>query len=79
MTPNETWIEDLVATQQPGWSLDSPFYTDPAIFRRDRERVFARQWIMAGHVAQIPERGPPDISRAECGKNNQFIRSHKEI
>jgi Rieske 2Fe-2S family protein len=54
MTRDDAWIDDLVAAQRPGWSLDSPFYTDPAIFQRDRKCVFARQWIMAGHVAQIP-------------------------
>lgn len=57
MKTDSAWIEELVAVQKPGWSLDASFYNDPAIFARDRERVFARQWVMAGHVAQIPEPG----------------------
>lgn len=57
MSVADTWIDDLAARQRPGWSLDAEFYTDPSIFRRDRERLLTRQWIMAGHVAQIPAPG----------------------
>lgn len=57
MKPGGAWIDELARVQKPGWSLDAPFYTDPEVFARERERVFARQWIMAGHVAQIPGAG----------------------
>lgn len=57
MNPTCDWIGELVRVQKPGWSLDAPFYTDPTIFARERDRVFARQWIMAGHVEQIPNSG----------------------
>jgi Rieske 2Fe-2S family protein len=53
----DAWIDELAAAQQPGWSLDAPFYTDPAVFQRDRKHIFDRQWLMAGHIAQIPNRG----------------------
>jgi len=50
-------IDKLIAAQRPGWSLDRPFYQDQAIFERERERLFCKQWIMAGHVSQIPHQG----------------------
>ena len=53
----QDWIDELIAAQRPDWSLDQPFYQDPAIFERDRERLFCNQWIMAGHASQIPSRG----------------------
>ncbi len=52
------WIDDLVQAQRAGHSLDQALYLDPAIFARDRERVFGNHWIMAGHESQIP--GPGD-------------------
>lgn len=54
---SDDWIDAAVAAQRPGWSLDQAFYTDPAIFRRDVERVLGGQWLLAGHAAQIPRRG----------------------
>ena len=53
----DDWIDELIQGQRPGYSLDQALYVDPAVFRRDRERIFANQWIMAGHVSQIPEPG----------------------
>lgn len=50
-------IDRLIEAQRPGHSLEQAFYTDPAIFERDRERVFRNHWIMAGHASQIPQPG----------------------
>jgi Rieske 2Fe-2S family protein len=54
---SQDWIDQLIVAQRPDWSLDRPFYQDPVIFERDRERLFRNQWIMAGHVSQIPAQG----------------------
>jgi Rieske 2Fe-2S family protein len=54
---DETPIEKLVALQRPGYTLDRAFYTEPAIFERDVERIFLRQWLLAGHVSRIPSPG----------------------
>jgi phenylpropionate dioxygenase-like ring-hydroxylating dioxygenase large terminal subunit len=51
------WIDTLIERQQLGRSLDRAFYVAPAVFERDRERVFANHWIMAGHESQIPRAG----------------------
>ncbi len=32
-------------------------YTDPAFFRLERERIFARTWLFAGHESEWPEPG----------------------
>lgn len=50
-------IDDLIARRRPNFSLEQPFYTDPAIFQRDLERVHYRNWLMAGHVSRLPESG----------------------
>jgi glycine betaine catabolism A len=37
--------------------LDRDYYTSEKIFEREYERVYSRDWIYAGHVSQLPERG----------------------
>ena len=32
-------------------------YTDPEFFRLERERIFARSWLFAGHTSEWPEPG----------------------
>jgi Rieske 2Fe-2S family protein len=51
------WIDALIEAQPPGHSLSQPFYTHPAIFELDRERIFRNHWILAGHASAIPEAG----------------------
>ena len=50
-------IATLIAEQKPGYSLDQRFYTDPAIYELELERIIYRNWILAGHVSQLPESG----------------------
>jgi Rieske 2Fe-2S family protein len=57
MPATDGWIDALCAAQRPGYSLDQAFYQDPAIFRRDVERVLGNHWIMAGHASQVPAAG----------------------
>ena len=45
------------AAEQPDISLEQPFYCDDSVFERDMSAVFHRQWILVGHVSQIPEPG----------------------
>ena len=35
-----------------GYSLTSDYYTDPAIFAAERERIFFRPWQRVGHAEQ---------------------------
>ena len=50
-------VDELIARQKPGFTLEQPFYRDPEIFRRDMARVVARAWLYVAHVSEIPERG----------------------
>ena len=37
--------------------LAARYYTDPDVFAAEMEQVFARSWVMVGHVSQIAEPG----------------------
>jgi len=50
-------VSRLVAAHKPGFSLDQPFYTDPEIYALELERIVYRNWILAGHVSEWPEKG----------------------
>ncbi len=50
-------IDALIEAQRPGRSLDRAFYTEPAIFERDRRRLFRHHWVLAAHVSQFEKAG----------------------
>src|SRR5579863_6603048 len=50
-------IARAIARQRPGFSLDQPFYLDPAIFACDIERFLARHWLCAGHESSAAKPG----------------------
>ncbi len=50
-------IAELIASQKQGYSLDQRFYSDPAIYELELERIIYRHWVFAGHVSQLPEPG----------------------
>jgi phenylpropionate dioxygenase-like ring-hydroxylating dioxygenase large terminal subunit len=55
-------------------ALDARYYTDQALFARERERIFHRTWQFAGHASQIE--GPGDYFTFEVSGQNLFtIRS----
>jgi Rieske 2Fe-2S family protein len=43
--------------QRAGWSLEQSLYTDPAIFDLERDVWFPRQWMLMGHVSELPRQG----------------------
>jgi len=38
-------------------SLDARYYTDPKVYETEREAVFARTWLFAGHIGQVEKPG----------------------
>lgn len=54
---NAPHLKDLIARRKPGCSLEQAFYTDPAIYELELERVIYRNWFLAGHVSELPEAG----------------------
>lgn len=57
MQQDNRTVDELIASQMPGHSLEQRFYTDPEIYALEFERVIARNWVLAGHQSEIPEPG----------------------
>jgi Rieske 2Fe-2S family protein len=38
-------------------SLPGRYYTDPAVFLEEQERIFARHWVCVGRAEQVPVAG----------------------
>ena len=64
-------IEELIAVQKPGHSLDQRFYTDPEIYDLEIEKIVNRNWILAGHVSQFPE--PGDFKVLDVARESAII------
>lgn len=52
-------------------AIDGRYYTDPAIFELELDRVFARTWQMVGHVSQLA--GPGDLITATVGRERVLV------
>ena len=63
MPDDSSSIPDLIARQKRGWSLDGRFYTDPEIYELELDRILMRNWVMVGHVSQIPNHGDYRVFR----------------
>ena len=67
-------IEELIAAHRPGFSLDQRFYTDPAIYELELDRIIYRYWIFAGHVSQFAEPGDFRVLKV-AGESAIIVRS----
>ena len=56
-------IRELIRERRPGWSLPQRFYTDPDVYRLELDRIVTRNWILAGHVSELPEPGDFKVFR----------------
>ncbi len=45
-------VEELLRRQPEGKSLLGDFYTDPAVYRAELERIIYPNWFVAGHVSE---------------------------
>ena len=52
-------------------AIDGRYYTDPAIFEIELDRVFARTWQLVGHVSQLAASG--DVITADIGRERVLI------
>jgi Rieske 2Fe-2S family protein len=50
-------IEELIASQKPGFALEQRFYTDPAIYELELERIIMRNWVMVAHESEFADIG----------------------
>lgn len=62
---DNTSIQDLVRDHRPGWALHRRFYTDPAVYELELERILFRNWFMAGHESQVPLSGDYLVARMD--------------
>ena len=71
-------LEKLVASaqQNPGISLEQDFYCNPEIHELELARIFARLWMMVGHVSRIPE--PGQYFLYETGRESVIIIRESE-
>ena len=46
-----------VRTSRGAFTLRQEFYASPSHFEEERERIFSKSWLYAGHVSQVPREG----------------------
>lgn len=51
----------VTAPADAAWTLPPHAYTDPAVYVRETETIFRRDWICVAHVDQLPE-GPGHLA-----------------
>jgi Rieske 2Fe-2S family protein len=64
-------LNALIENHRPGHALARDFYSDPALFERDMERMLLEHWFCAGHVSSIPRTG--DYLVADLGSESVII------
>ena len=62
---------DGSATIERPRGLAARYYTDAAVFAAEMERIFARNWVMVGHVSQVAV--PGTVITAEVGDESVLI------
>ena len=50
-------MQRLAARTQIGYSFEQEFYSGDAVFKADMEQIISRKWLVAGHIAQVPNKG----------------------
>ncbi len=64
-------VDTLLQGRKEAHSLPREFYTDLAVYQRDLERVWYRQWIFAGHIAEV--QNPGDYLTVQIGEYNLLV------
>ena len=54
---NQSDIDELVASHQPGHALERGFYRSADVFETEVQRIFLKSWLYVGHHSQVPEIG----------------------
>lgn len=50
-------LSQLIARYRPGYALEQAFYRSDAVFQRDVDAIFLKEWHLVGHVSEIPAAG----------------------
>ena len=54
-----------------GYSLPREYYTDPAVFEQDMQRMLLKHWFCAGHVNSVPATG--DYFLVDLGRESVIV------
>ena len=57
--------------RKPGHALPRAYYTDPAIFEQDLERLLLRHWFCAGHISSLANVG--DYFLVDLGSESVIV------
>lgn len=74
----EAEIDGLLRNHQAGYSLNSAFYRDPAIFETEFTHLIGRQWQYVDHINRIPKKGDYILFRI-AGEEIIVVRGEGEI
>ena len=64
-------IAALHAEWRPGHALPQGFYTEPAVYQRDLERIFMRDWLYACQASELA--APGDYRRFEVAGESVIV------
>ncbi len=64
-------LKQLIGGHRQGHALAREFYTDPAIFEHDMQRMLLRHWFCAGHISSIPR--PGDYLLVDLGSESVIV------
>jgi Rieske 2Fe-2S family protein len=68
---SNTELQNLIASQRPGFCLEQPFYTNQEIFEHEWRYIWRKYWLYAGTTAEIPK--PGDFFTWQLQKDNIII------
>ncbi len=64
-------LPDSIPAVERSRGLAARYYTDPEVFADEMERIFARSWVMVGHVSQVAE--PGAVITADVGDESVLV------
>jgi glycine betaine catabolism A len=50
-------VDDVLAARTPGLTLPQALHLDPGVYRAELERIWRRDWLFAGHTAELRHAG----------------------
>jgi glycine betaine catabolism A len=79
---NHLQIAALIKKQQPGFSLEQPFYINQQVFDFEWQHTWQKNWLFTGNTAQIPKPGDYFLYQLQkdaiiiiCGNNGE-VHAH---
>lgn len=67
----ESVVSERLKSLVPPGRAHRSFYTDPALFELEMERIFERSWVFVAHESEIPE--PGDFKTTSIGRQPVIV------